>query len=50
MQFLDDTILVADGSSYNFWMMNSILRGFELMTSLKIKFSKSKMYGVNVSD
>lgn len=47
---MDDTIIVADGNSDNLWMMKAILRGFELMTGLKINFIKSKLYGIKVSD
>lgn len=50
MKYVDDTILVADGSSDNLWMTKAILRGFELMTGLKINFLKSKVYDINVSD
>lgn len=49
VQFADDTIIVVDGSSDNFWTMKSILRRFELMTRLKINFLKRKLYGINVS-
>ncbi|XP_058754920.1 uncharacterized protein LOC131628077 [Vicia villosa] len=50
LQFTDATIIVVNGCSDNFWMMKSMLRGFELMTGTKINFLKSKLYGIHVSD
>ncbi|XP_058726636.1 uncharacterized protein LOC131597999 [Vicia villosa] len=50
VQFADDTILVAEGVSDNIWWMKSILRGFEMMSGLRINFHKSKIYGVHVGD
>ncbi|GAU23394.1 hypothetical protein TSUD_334420 [Trifolium subterraneum] len=46
--FADDTILMGDCSWDNVRTMKSILRGFELVSGLKINFVKSKLYGINV--
>ncbi|MCH80575.1 LINE-1 reverse transcriptase like [Trifolium medium] len=48
LQFADDTILMNDCSWENVRTMESILRGFELVSGLKINFVKSKLYGINV--
>lgn len=47
---MDDTIILAEGDTVNLWSMKSILRGFELMTSLRVNFHKSNIYGINVRD
>lgn len=38
LQFADDTIIMADGSSENLWSIKVVLRGFEMMSGLKIIF------------
>ncbi|PNX82415.1 cysteine-rich receptor-like protein kinase, partial [Trifolium pratense] len=50
LQFADDTILMGDCSWDNVRTMKSILRGFELVSGLKINFLKSKLYGINAAD
>ncbi|MCI04724.1 LINE-1 reverse transcriptase like [Trifolium medium] len=50
LQFADDTILMGEGSWDNLWTFKTVLRGFELVSGLKINFSKSKLYGLNVDD
>ncbi|GAU35431.1 hypothetical protein TSUD_375210 [Trifolium subterraneum] len=48
LQFADDTILMGDCSWDNIRTIKSILRGFELVSGLKINFVKSKLYGINM--
>jgi hypothetical protein len=48
LQFADDTILMGEDSWENIWTIKSLLRGFELVSGLKINFVKSKLYGLNV--
>lgn len=50
LHFADDTIIFGDGDEQNLWSLKSILRRFELMAGLKINFSKSNTYGINLSD
>ncbi|CAJ2637160.1 unnamed protein product [Trifolium pratense] len=50
LQFADDTILVGEDSWNNLWTIKSVLRGFELVSGLKINFIKSKLYGINVDE
>ncbi|GAU51623.1 hypothetical protein TSUD_414500 [Trifolium subterraneum] len=48
LQFADDTVLLGEASWDNVRTIKAILRGFELVSGLKINFVKSKMYGINV--
>lgn len=48
--FVDDTIIMAEVSSNNLWSIKVILRGFKLMSRLKVYFFKSKLYGINAGD
>lgn len=49
-QFADDTILVGEGSWQNLWTIEPILRGFEMVSGLRINLCKSKTYGIGVND
>jgi len=48
LQFTDDTIFLCEDSLNNVVTLKVILRGFELASSLKINFHKSKLAGINV--
>ncbi|PNX75860.1 cysteine-rich receptor-like protein kinase, partial [Trifolium pratense] len=48
LQFADDTIIMGEDSWENFWTIKSLLRGFELVSGLKINFVKSKLIGINI--
>lgn len=48
LQFADDMIMVVNGSNDNLWSMKVILRGFELISELKVNFNKSNLYGIHV--
>ncbi|XP_058733800.1 uncharacterized protein LOC131605468 [Vicia villosa] len=50
LQFADDTIILAEEDTANLWSMKAILRGFEMMTGLRVNFHKSNLYGINVGD
>ncbi|PNX66770.1 ribonuclease H [Trifolium pratense] len=50
LQFVDDTIIMGESSWENLWTIKSLLRGFELVSSLKINFVKSKLFGINVEE
>ena len=50
LQFADDTILVGEGTWENLWSIKSILRGFELVSGLRVNFFKSKLYGINLEE
>ncbi|GKV06313.1 hypothetical protein SLEP1_g18214 [Rubroshorea leprosula] len=48
LQFADDTIIMGKADTENVFMVKTILRWFELMSGLRINFSKSSIYGYNV--
>ncbi|XP_058776310.1 uncharacterized protein LOC131650623 [Vicia villosa] len=50
LQFADDMVTLAEGDTTNLWSMKVILRGFEMMSGLRVNFNKSNIYGVNVCD
>lgn len=50
LQFEDDTLLIGDGSRNNLWSIKAILRGFELVSGLRVNLSKSRFVGFNIED
>ncbi|XP_058741687.1 uncharacterized protein LOC131614077 [Vicia villosa] len=50
LQFVDDTIILGEPSSDNLWSLNVLLRGFEFVSGLRINFTKSNVFGVNVGE
>jgi hypothetical protein len=50
LQYADDTLCIGEASVENLWTLKAILRGFEMMSGLKVNFFKSCLVGVNVSD
>lgn len=48
LQYVDDTLHVDKASFDNLWALKAILRGFEMVSGLKVNFHKS-IYGLNVS-
>ncbi|XP_058786284.1 uncharacterized protein LOC131660936 [Vicia villosa] len=48
LQFADDTIIFGESDHHNLWSWKTILRGFELMSGLRINFRKSNIYGINL--
>lgn len=48
LQYADDTIMVGKATYQNLWALKAVLRGFELVSGLKVNFHKSCIYGVNV--
>lgn len=40
-QFVDDTILIEEGSWNNIWSIKVVLRGIEFVSSLQVNLSKS---------
>lgn len=49
LQFIDDTILLREGSWKNLWSIKVILRGFEMILGLDVNICKSKIYLINLS-
>jgi hypothetical protein len=48
LQYADDTILIGEVCVKNLWTMKVVLQWLELISGLKINFSKSCLVGVNV--
>jgi len=48
LQYADDTLCIGKPTVENLWAMKSLLRGFEMVSDLKINFFKSSLIGVNV--
>jgi hypothetical protein len=49
LQYADDTLCIGAPTLENLWTMKAILRGFEMVSGLKVNFWKSSLMGVNVS-
>ncbi|XP_058775315.1 uncharacterized protein LOC131649574 [Vicia villosa] len=49
LQFVDDTLLVGNGSWNHLWAIKAVLRGFELVSGLGINYHKSKLIGININ-
>lgn len=50
LSFVDDVIILCEGSCSNLWSIKVILRGLELILDLRVNFFKSNIYGVNVNN
>ena len=49
LQYADDTLCIGEASVENLWTLKALLRGFEMVSGLKINFFKSGLIGINVS-
>jgi hypothetical protein len=49
LQYADDTLFIGEVLVENLWAMKAILRWYELVSGLKVNFSKSRLMGVNVA-
>jgi hypothetical protein len=50
IEYADGTILIGEGTWDNLWSIKTILRSFEMLSGPKMKFFKSKLYGLNLDD
>ncbi|GKV27657.1 hypothetical protein SLEP1_g36796 [Rubroshorea leprosula] len=50
LQFADDTVIMGRANTENIRTVKDILKWFELMSGLRINFSKSSIFGYNVSE
>lgn len=48
LQNADDSLIVGEAAVQNVWALKPILRWFELVSSLKVNFLKSKFFCVNL--
>ncbi|KAK2406586.1 hypothetical protein QL285_042301 [Trifolium repens] len=49
LQYADDTLCIGEATVENLWALKAILRGFEMVSGLKVNFWKSSIMGLNVS-
>ena len=49
LQYADDTLCIGETTIENLWTLKALLRGFEMVSGLKVNFNKSCLMGVNVS-
>jgi len=49
LQYADDTLCIGKPMVENLWALKALLRGFEMVSDLKINFFKSSLIGVNVA-
>ncbi|GKV34368.1 hypothetical protein SLEP1_g42745 [Rubroshorea leprosula] len=50
LQFADDTVILGRADSENILTVKAILRWFEIMSGLRINYSKSSIHGFNVKE
>ncbi|KAF1894988.1 hypothetical protein Lal_00022484, partial [Lupinus albus] len=50
LQFAGDAIIIGDCSARSIWALKGVLKLFELSYGLKINYSKSSLFGVNIKD
>ncbi|CAK8576557.1 unnamed protein product [Lathyrus sativus] len=50
VQFADDTLFVGEGNWENLWCFKAFLRGFEMVSGLKVNFLKSSLCGINLKE
>ncbi|GKV25422.1 hypothetical protein SLEP1_g34864 [Rubroshorea leprosula] len=50
LQFADDTILLGEASLKSIRAFKFIFRWFEIISGIKINFSKSTLYGINIEE
>lgn len=48
LQYADDTLCIGEATVDNLWTLKALLRGFEMVSGLKVNFAKSCLIGVNV--
>ena len=48
LQYVDDTICMGKATVQNLWTLRVVLRGFEMVSGLKVNFYKSCLMGINV--
>jgi hypothetical protein len=50
LQYAEDTLFIGEACVENLWCVKAILWWFELMSGLKVNFTKSRLFGVNVEN
>jgi len=49
LQYVDDTLCMRKATVENLWTLKALLRGFEMVSRLKVDFYKSCLMGINVN-
>ncbi|CAL5184247.1 unnamed protein product [Lathyrus oleraceus] len=49
IQFTNDTLLVGESNWTNLWCIRVLLRGFKIVSGLRVNFFKSSICGVNLN-
>ncbi|XP_058783312.1 uncharacterized protein LOC131657988 [Vicia villosa] len=49
LRFADDKLLIGEGSWNHVWALKTVLRGFEVVSRLRVNYHKSKLVGINLS-
>lgn len=49
LKFVDDIMLLGDGSLKDIWSVKAPLRGFELAAGLRVNLTKSRLMGVKLN-
>lgn len=50
LQYADDTIILDEASIENLWIIQFILKHFELTLSLMANLSKRCLFGINIGE
>ncbi|XP_058751041.1 uncharacterized protein LOC131624069 [Vicia villosa] len=50
LQLADDTVTIGEPTCDNLWNMKVLLRGFELVSSLKINIHKNNFFGIHIGE
>jgi hypothetical protein len=50
LQYADDTLCIGGATVENLWVLKAVLRGFEMVSGLKVNFWKSCVMGINVDN
>lgn len=49
LQFSNETLFIGEESWNNLWYIKETLRGFELVSGLRVNFHKSRVIEINVN-
>lgn len=49
LQYVYYALCIGKTTTQNLWILKALLRGFEILSGLKVSFNKISLIGVNVS-
>ncbi|CAK8541382.1 unnamed protein product [Lathyrus sativus] len=50
LQYAVNTIIICDGARHNLWALKLILKGYGIISGLKINIGKTSLFGIGVED